>query len=61
MIFYETVGGATGTTTGTLLQTGAGGTVSNEIATTNTGTAGKTCSFVNGGSLTFGAAPTTVP
>lgn len=61
MIFYETVSGATGTHTGTLFQTGAGGSVSNEIATTNTGTAGKTCSVVNGGTLTLtGTPPNTV-
>ncbi|HJZ73433.1 MAG TPA: hypothetical protein VKE51_16940, partial [Vicinamibacterales bacterium] len=57
MIVYETVSGATGTRSGTLFQTGAGGSVSNEIATTNTGTAGKTCSFVNGGTLTLSATP----
>src|SRR5262245_11421246 len=57
MIAYETVSGATGARSGTLFQTGAGGSVSNEIATTNTGTAGKTCSFVNGGTLTLTATP----
>ena len=62
MIFYETVSGATGTTTGTLFNfSGSGASVSSEIANTNTGTAGKTCSFVNGGSLTLtGTAPNTV-
>ncbi|HMF98436.1 MAG TPA: hypothetical protein VKE96_29250, partial [Vicinamibacterales bacterium] len=61
MIFYETVDTSgqplQGTKTGTLFQTGAGGGVSNEIATTNTGTAGKTCSFLNGGTLTLSATP----
>jgi hypothetical protein len=61
MIFFETVSGATGTTIGTLFKTGSGATVSDEIASTNTGTAGKTCSVVNGGSLGFGSAPNTVP
>jgi hypothetical protein len=61
MIMYETVSGATGATTGTLFKTGAGATVSAEIASTNTGTAGQTCSVVNGGSLAFGAAPAVVP
>jgi len=56
MIDFETVN-STGTRAGTLFQTGAGGSVSNEIATTNTGTAGKTCSFLNGGTLTLTASP----
>jgi hypothetical protein len=60
MIFYETVNGATGATTGTLFKTGSGATLSDEIASTNTGTAGKTCSVVNGGSLNFGTAPNVV-
>jgi hypothetical protein len=61
MIAYETVSGATGTHTGTLLQTGPGGSVSADIAATNTGTSGKSCAFVNGGSLTLTAtAPNTV-
>jgi hypothetical protein len=62
MIFYETVSGATGTTTGTLYNFGGNATVSDEIANENTGTAGKVCSFVNGGSLTLTAThPNTVP
>src|SRR5262249_21700902 len=62
MICYETVSGATGTHTGTLFNfSGSGASVSSEIANTNTGTAGKTCSFVNGGSLTLTAiAPPTI-
>jgi hypothetical protein len=60
MIVYETVNGATGTTTGTLFNfNGSGSSVSNEIATTNTGTAGKTTSYVNGGSLTLTGTPVT--
>jgi hypothetical protein len=61
MIAYETVSGATGTHTGTLFQTGPGGSVSADIAATNTGTAGKNCAYVNGGTLTLvGVAPPTV-
>jgi len=60
MIDYETVSGATGTHVGTLFNfSGAGASVSSEIATQNTGTAGKTCSFVNGGTLTLTATPVT--
>jgi VCBS repeat-containing protein len=63
MIDYETVSGATGTTIGTLYNfDGVGAAVSSEIANNNTGTSGKTCSFVNGGSLTLTASPpNTVP
>ena len=58
MIDYETVSGATGTHIGTLFNFSAvGASVSSEIANTNTGTAGKTCSFVNGGTLTLTASP----
>ena len=58
MIDYETVSGATGTHTGTLFNfSGSGPSVSGEIANQNTGTAGKTCSFVNGGTLTLTATP----
>jgi len=64
MIDFETVN-STGTRAGTLFQctvaacgaAGPGGTVSNEIASTNTGTSGKTCSFLNGGTLTLTATP----
>ncbi len=52
MIFYETVN-STGTRSGTLFNFGGGATVSAEIANQNTGTAGKTCSFINGGTLTL--------
>src|SRR5262249_27578490 len=62
MIFYETVDTSgnpiQGTKTGTLFNfSGVGTTVSGEIANNNTGTAGKTTSFVNGGSLTLTNTP----
>jgi hypothetical protein len=61
MIAYETVSGATGTHTGTLFQTGPGGSVSADISATNTGTAGKSSAYINGGTLTLtGVAPPTV-